>query len=116
MGLAAGAQGGQEEGDEAQVEEEEEGPLLREVLHVHTGEDEIGGDAQHRSRRLDDDPAELEVHAAVVGGACDEDDAEGRSHEAQAQEHHVRLSEDISDCVQQSGENGHSTTSQKFYL
>ena len=100
-----------QQGDEAQVEDEKQPPLLREVLHIHVGEDEIGPDAHDRAGGLDDHPAQLVGRPPVGRGAGDEHNAEGRTDQTQPQQDHVRLFYNVFHGRQQPVEDGHSSAS-----
>ena len=105
-----------QQGDEPQAEQEKNPPLLREVLHIHIGEDEVRPDPDDSPRRLDNDPAQLGAGAQIVCGAGDEHDPESRADQTQPQQDHVRLLHDVFDSSQQLGKNGHSSASRSCFL
>ena len=100
-----------QQGNEPQVESQEQPPLLRVLLNVHVGGDEVGHDADDRGRRLDHQPPGLDIRPQVVGGAGDEDDAEGRGRQADPQQDHIRFFHDIFHRAQDLGQNLHAAAS-----
>ena len=103
VSVFACTQRGEQQGDKAQVKEEEPFPFLGVVLHVQRRENEIGKQSDDCRCCLDDD---LSVTSGIVCSAGDQDDAIDGGYQSEAQQHHIRFFHDIFNSAQSLGENG----------
>ena len=97
---------GHQQADEAHVEGEEPLPMADELLRIHHGEDEVGKDAEAHGHGLDQEHLQGVGAVHVAGAAVDQHQAEERGPHAQAQQHQVRLLEEVPDGIFQSVSHG----------